>query len=58
MSSYHTDRGFGELTKLSVCKNSALVGGVDANGKSIFEGRSFTGFSNAEEEAVDQVKVS
>ncbi|KAF9058128.1 ThiJ/PfpI [Panaeolus papilionaceus] len=42
----------------AVCHGpAALVGGVDANGKSIFEGRSFTGFSNAEEEAVDQVKA-
>ncbi|PPR05643.1 hypothetical protein CVT24_002869 [Panaeolus cyanescens] len=42
----------------AVCHGpAALVGGVDANGKSIFEGRSFTGFSNAEEQAVDQVKA-
>lgn len=29
--------------------HSALVGAVDASGKSIFAGKSFTGFSNAEE---------
>ena len=31
--------------------SSALVQGKDSNGKSIFEGKRFTGFSNAEEEA-------
>jgi len=41
----------------AVCHGpAALVGAVDANNKSIFLGRSFTGFSNAEEEAVDGVK--
>ena len=35
----------------------ALVGGVDASGKSIFAGRNATGFSNQEEIAVDKVKV-
>lgn len=35
----------------------ALVGGVDASGKSIFAGRNATGFSNVEEIAVDMVKV-
>jgi len=35
-----------------------LVGAVDADGKSIFQGKSFTGFSNAEEAAVDGEKVS
>jgi len=38
----------------AVCHGpAALVGAVDTNGKSIFSGRSFTGFSNAEEKAVD-----
>ncbi|KAH6914965.1 ThiJ/PfpI [Coprinopsis sp. MPI-PUGE-AT-0042] len=41
----------------AVCHGpAALVGGVDSNGKSIFEGRSFTGFSNKEEEMVEKVK--
>ena len=31
--------------------SSALVQGKDSNGKSIFEGKRFTGFSNAEEKA-------
>jgi len=35
----------------------ALVGVVDASGKSIFAGKRFTGFSNAEEESVGKVKV-
>ena len=34
-----------------------MVGGVDADGKSIFAGREFTGFSNEEEISVDQVKA-
>lgn len=37
---------------------SALVGATDASGKSIFAGKPCTGFSNAEEEAIDKVKVS
>jgi hypothetical protein len=37
---------------------SALVGGVDASGKSIFAGRKATGFTNAEEIAVGKVQVS
>jgi len=41
----------------AVCHGSAaLVGGVDASGKSIFAGRKATGFTNAEEIAVDKVK--
>ncbi|KAG5639008.1 hypothetical protein H0H81_007916 [Sphagnurus paluster] len=36
---------------------AALVGAVDASGKSIFEGKAFTGFSNAEEQAVGKVEV-
>ena len=32
------------------------MGAVDANGESIFKGRAATGFSNAEEIAVDKVK--
>lgn len=41
----------------AVCHGpAALVGGKDSNGKSIFEGRSFTGFSNKEEEMVEKVK--
>jgi putative intracellular protease/amidase len=35
----------------------ALVEGVDADGKSIFAGREATGFSNAEEISIDQVKA-
>jgi len=41
----------------AVCHGpAALIGAVDANGKSIFLGKNFTGFSNKEEEAVDGVK--
>lgn len=41
----------------AVCHGpAALVGGVDASGKSIFAGRNATGFSNQEEIAVDTVK--
>jgi len=41
----------------AVCHGpAALVGGVDAAGNSIFAGKSFTGFSNTEEEIVDKVK--
>jgi len=41
----------------AVCHGSAaLVEAVDTNGKSIFLGKSFTGFSNKEEEAVQRVK--
>lgn len=36
----------------------ALVGATDANGKSIFVGKAFTGFSNVEEEQVNMVQVS
>ncbi|KAG2013718.1 hypothetical protein CC2G_010597 [Coprinopsis cinerea AmutBmut pab1-1] len=40
----------------AVCHGpAALVQGADKDGKSIFAGRSFTGFSNAEEKAVDKV---
>ena len=37
---------------------SGLVGTTDAEGKSIFAGKAFTGFSNEEEDIVDKVKVS
>jgi len=41
----------------AVCHGpAALVGVKDSNGKSIFAGRAFTGFSNVEEEQVDKVK--
>ncbi|TFK43586.1 class I glutamine amidotransferase-like protein [Crucibulum laeve] len=41
----------------AVCHGTAaLVGAVDASGKSIFNGRSFTGFSNTEEEMAGKVK--
>ncbi|KAJ3506042.1 hypothetical protein NLJ89_g7094 [Agrocybe chaxingu] len=41
----------------AVCHGpAALVGAVDASGKSIFEGRKFTGFSNAEEEVAGWTK--
>ncbi|KAI0089152.1 ThiJ/PfpI [Irpex rosettiformis] len=47
----------GKITS-AVCHGpAALVGGVDADGKSIFSGREFTGFSNEEEIAVDEVKA-
>jgi len=42
----------------AICHGTAaLVGAVDAEGKSIFLGRSFTGFSNAEEIAINAVKA-
>jgi len=42
----------------AICHGTAAaVGAVDAEGKSIFLGRSFTGFSNAEEHAIDNVKA-
>ena len=42
----------------AVCHGpAAIVGATDSNGVSIFKGREATGFSNAEEIAVDQVKV-
>ncbi|KAF8974301.1 ThiJ/PfpI [Flammula alnicola] len=48
--------GAGKIVS-AVCHGpSALVGAVDASGKSIFAGRNATGFSNAEEIAVDKVK--
>ncbi|KAJ7283706.1 class I glutamine amidotransferase-like protein [Mycena rebaudengoi] len=46
----------GKITS-AVCHGpAALVGATDASGKSIFAGKSFTGFSNAEEEQVGKVK--
>jgi hypothetical protein len=39
-------------------EHSGLVGTTDAEGKSIFAGKAFTGFSNEEEEIVGKVKVS
>ncbi|KAF5324763.1 hypothetical protein D9611_004185 [Ephemerocybe angulata] len=43
----------------SVCHGpAALVDAVDADGKSIFAGRNFTGFSDAEEEYLGTTKVS
>jgi len=42
----------------AVCHGpAALVGATDSQGKSIFEGKAFTVFSNAEEEAADKVKA-
>ncbi|KAI0787153.1 ThiJ/PfpI [Irpex lacteus] len=47
----------GKITS-AVCHGpAALVGGVDADGKSIFAGRQFTGFSNDEEVSVKQVEA-
>ncbi|KAJ6614298.1 ThiJ/PfpI [Mycena sp. CBHHK59/15] len=46
----------GKITS-GVCHGpAALVGATDADGKSIFAGRAFTGFSNTEEETFDTVK--
>ncbi|KAJ7283707.1 class I glutamine amidotransferase-like protein [Mycena rebaudengoi] len=46
----------GKITS-AVCHGpAALVGATDANGKSIFAGKSFTGFSNAEDEDMGKVK--
>jgi putative intracellular protease/amidase len=40
----------------AVCHGTAaLAGATDSNGTSIFQGRRFTGFSNAEEEKVGKV---
>ncbi|KAK0468241.1 ThiJ/PfpI [Desarmillaria tabescens] len=42
----------------AVCHGpAALLNVVDAEGKSIFSGKEFTGFSNTEEEAVQHVKA-
>ncbi|KII94813.1 hypothetical protein PLICRDRAFT_33628 [Plicaturopsis crispa FD-325 SS-3] len=42
---------------IAVCHGpAALVGATDADGKSIFAGKAFTGFSNVEEEQVQKVK--
>ncbi|KAJ7935156.1 class I glutamine amidotransferase-like protein [Mycena leptocephala] len=41
----------------AVCHGpAALVGATDADGKSIFAGKSFTGYSNAEEDITQSVK--
>ncbi|KAH8834857.1 class I glutamine amidotransferase-like protein [Flagelloscypha sp. PMI_526] len=46
----------GKITS-AVCHGpAALVGATDSSGDSIFKGKNFTGFSNAEEEAVQKVK--
>ncbi|KAJ7095332.1 ThiJ/PfpI [Mycena belliarum] len=46
----------GKITS-AVCHGpAALVGAIDAQGKSIFAGKSATGFSNAEETAVGKLK--
>ena len=46
----------GKITS-AVCHGpAALVGAVDANGKSIFEGRAATGYTNEEEIAIDAVE--
>ncbi|KAF8076329.1 ThiJ/PfpI [Lyophyllum atratum] len=45
----------GKITS-AVCHGpAALVGAIDPSGHSIFAGKSFTGFSNAEEQAVNKV---
>ncbi|KAF8640028.1 hypothetical protein AX17_001270 [Amanita inopinata Kibby_2008] len=38
------------------CSSRAIVGAVDASGKSVFSGKAFTGLSNAEEEIVGKIK--
>ncbi|KAJ6487868.1 ThiJ/PfpI [Mycena sanguinolenta] len=46
----------GKITA-AVCHGpAAIIGATDAEGKSIFAGKAATGFSNAEETAVDMVK--
>jgi len=46
----------GKITS-AVCHGpAALIGATDSSGKSIFEGKAFTGFSNAEEELAGKVK--
>ncbi|KAF7433490.1 hypothetical protein PC9H_005444 [Pleurotus ostreatus] len=50
--------GFWQADKIvgAVCHGTAaLVGAVDASGKSIFVGKKFTGFSNKEEQIVNKV---
>lgn len=45
------------VVRLITMDYSALVNVTDADGKSIFAGKSATGFSNAEEIMLDGVKV-
>ncbi|KAF7986982.1 hypothetical protein HWV62_47 [Athelia sp. TMB] len=46
----------GKITAAVCHGTAALTDATDSSGKSIFEGKAFTGFSNAEEEAVNKVK--
>ncbi|KAJ7091004.1 class I glutamine amidotransferase-like protein [Mycena epipterygia] len=46
----------GKITSAVCHGTAALVGATDAEGKSIFAGRSATGFTNAEEIQIDKVK--
>ncbi|KAJ7084111.1 class I glutamine amidotransferase-like protein [Mycena epipterygia] len=46
----------GKVTSVVCHGPAALVGVTDAEGKSIFAGRSATGFTNAEETQIDKVK--
>ncbi|RDB22785.1 Glutathione-independent glyoxalase HSP31 [Hypsizygus marmoreus] len=46
----------GKVTAAVCHGTAALVGAVDASGKSIFSGKGFTGFSNAEEELAGKTK--
>lgn len=50
------DRYYRRATLFITC-DSALLNAVDAEGKSIFAGKEFTGFSNVEEVQVDAVKA-
>ena len=47
-----------DIARPDLLLTSALVQGVDSNGQSIFKGKKFTGFSNAEEEDMGRLKVS
>ncbi|KIK59505.1 hypothetical protein GYMLUDRAFT_669460 [Collybiopsis luxurians FD-317 M1] len=47
----------GKITSAVCHGTAALVGATTADGKSIFAGKEFTGFSNLEEEAVGGVEI-
>ncbi|KAF8058533.1 ThiJ/PfpI [Lyophyllum atratum] len=46
----------GKVTSAVCHGTAALVGAVDASGHSIFAGKAFTGFSNAEEQSINNVE--
>ncbi|KZP32876.1 class I glutamine amidotransferase-like protein [Athelia psychrophila] len=46
----------GKITAAVCHGTAALLNATDSSGKSIFDGKPFTGFSNAEEEAINKVQ--